>query len=166
MHVTSIAIAARIMLAAFALPFNNDSTSDSTRPGVEALKQPGIPIKYVSCTFLPISKEYSTAAKEAIVEWGKDGNKVEPTGLIAMSFPESSNSTGSVTWIICNSKWYDGDPVPGPELDQAETAIENKCGPNESGRVWSKKWRKEYVITTQEWVRSTLSVGGKICNHL
>ncbi|KAI0459813.1 hypothetical protein F5B21DRAFT_498968 [Xylaria acuta] len=48
-------------------------------------------------------------------------------------------------WGICNCKRDIAVGCPQDEIRHADQLITSQCGEDYSGRVWSKKWMKQYV---------------------
>ncbi|KAI1125313.1 hypothetical protein F5Y10DRAFT_268248 [Nemania abortiva] len=167
MHIASFLVTAGMALTAPVLPFIDNTPNiapNTTLVETIILASQVIPITEITCMHhLPISQEYSTAAKDAMIEWGENGSKVSQRSHVAKWFPV--NSTESVAWIVCNFKYLYSDPVPRKELDQAQLEIELECGRNESGRVYSEKWEKEYIVAPHSWYTQTLSRGQHVCRH-
>ncbi|KAI3322950.1 hypothetical protein HD806DRAFT_536130 [Xylariaceae sp. AK1471] len=76
--------------------------------------------------------------------WSEAGHKIHATGYHA-------ETDQNVTWYICNCKLFWFDRVPRAELDDAESILDKKCGPNQSGWVWSKKWQKGFNVVPTDW---------------
>ncbi|KAJ8131697.1 hypothetical protein O1611_g1929 [Lasiodiplodia mahajangana] len=155
-------ITSGIMLAVSALTLNG-TASNSTWIELEADKNKPIPITDVRCMHLTVLEDYAAVAKKRMIEWGESGHKVRPGSHVVKFFPE--NSTDSMAWIVCNMKLFGRDPLPRNELNQAEDEIISQCGRMESGRVFSRKWNKEYIMAPHSWYFKALWKGGGVCRH-
>ncbi|KAI1167105.1 hypothetical protein F5B18DRAFT_676123 [Nemania serpens] len=147
-------------MTVFAMPLNGTiSTSTSTEPNtpsiapdisIETYKK--IPVTEVSCLGNYISPENCQAAKEAMIVWADSHWSLAPRSHHAQaSLPK--NSTDAVVWTVCNLKYMDWDPIPEKELDEVETILHRECGKHRAGRVYSRKWRKEYILSTYQWYK-------------
>ncbi|KAI1198344.1 hypothetical protein F5X97DRAFT_323495 [Nemania serpens] len=155
------------------MPLNRTtSTSTSTEPNTPSIEPDAtlearkIPVAEVTCLGEQLSPANSQAAKEAMIVWADSHWIIDPRNHHAqVSLPR--NATDAVAWIVCNLKDNHWDPVPEDELNEAERIIKNYCGENQSGRLYSRKWRKEWIITTYRWFRhkSERHRHNHVCRH-
>jgi hypothetical protein len=124
--------------------------------------KPVIPISAMKCMGHQLRREDIKGAKERMIKWYESGNKVRPTRYHAERHPPEDDWLGT-TWYICNCKHFWWDPVPRAELDDVERILEEKCGPNQSGWIWSTRWQKGYNVVPTAWFEPRREVESHIC---
>lgn len=95
-----------------------------------------IPDPTVGCTGVTLNPENLEVAKEKAVRWGRSHH------VASRAFQQWSY--GNATVWICNCKHAHPDPVREAELNSTFQILDEECGPNQSGWVWSKKWQKGF----------------------
>ncbi|KAI0802168.1 hypothetical protein GGR55DRAFT_667218 [Xylaria sp. FL0064] len=113
---------------------------------------PHIPVKMMKCMGhnMTSRRQDWLYAKENLTTWSlKKGNYVSQRTYYAETWP-CPNILG-VTWYICNCKSFHADKVPQWELDEVQRLLGEKCGPWQSGWVWSQRWQKGYNVVPSEW---------------
>ncbi|KAI1504567.1 hypothetical protein F5X99DRAFT_371394 [Biscogniauxia marginata] len=134
---------------AFASPVPSDDVafittlpSNITTFGSGRKRHGVIPVDKIGCTNYTLDGEETKQAKDNLLVWGKK-HKVKESTL-------HMETVGNSSWWICNCKlsWRDG--VPKKELDDVVHILEENCGRNQSGWVWSHKWKKGYNIGSTE----------------
>ncbi|KAI0426857.1 hypothetical protein F5Y09DRAFT_345298 [Xylaria sp. FL1042] len=137
------------------LPDNDDTFETEKKKKNKKPKQHGhIPVGLMKCMGhnMTARKDDWLTTKMNFTTWfGPKVNSVEPRGYESQTWP-CHNGPG-VTWYICNCKYFHADKGPLWELDEVERLLREKCGPWQSGWVWSGKWQKGYNIVPSEWFR-------------
>ncbi|KAK9418893.1 hypothetical protein SUNI508_07665 [Seiridium unicorne] len=113
-----------------------------------------LPVSEVGCHGNPISVTDAAAAKQKLVKWSDEGNRVEPHNMHGAFYT-------TAVWYTCNCKFFHSDAVPQEELDEAERLIEEKCGRGASGWVWSQDWDKTWTL--QQWVAVIGKAARDVC---
>ncbi|KAI1779565.1 hypothetical protein F4818DRAFT_144758 [Hypoxylon cercidicola] len=111
-----------------------------------------IPVSEVTCSGRKLDPDDFIEAREKMAQWGR--HHILPGRCMKYLF------VNEIIYFICNCKYWYSDRVPLEELMEVEALLYNKCGPWQSGIVFSKKWDKAYEIqpkslwddaTKKEW---------------
>ncbi|KAI1115644.1 hypothetical protein F5Y14DRAFT_110598 [Nemania sp. NC0429] len=174
MHFISFAMAIGAILAVSAIPINEtttDSTStmeltNATSTMMEedmlsvssSRKRKKIPVSEVECFDQQLSPSETEEAKEDLVQW-TSRNKGVPPRSQRKGVSTSRISTDAVVWIVCNLKTIQRKHISLRELNEVEGILNEKCagGQNQAGMVYSKKWRKEYIVATRQWYQDRIA---------
>ncbi|KAI0593580.1 hypothetical protein F4775DRAFT_597085 [Biscogniauxia sp. FL1348] len=118
-----------------------EKSSNAIVPRHEYVPHKGvIPITYYKCTGEAMDEDDYAEVTDRIIHWGKvRGNIIKRQSLFNMSYR-------SATWNFCNCKWFHDDPLPENEIEEVRDFLEDRCGPNYSGWVYSKDWDKGYTV--------------------
>ncbi|KAI1346438.1 hypothetical protein F5Y01DRAFT_321712 [Xylaria sp. FL0043] len=115
-------------------------------------RPPHIPVHMMRCMGhnMTSRRQDWLYAKENLTAWSliKD-NYVSQRTYYGETWPCPNNL--GVTWYICNCKSFHADKVPRWELDEVQRLLAEKCGPWQSGWVWSQRWQKGYNVVPSEW---------------
>ncbi|KAL7629103.1 hypothetical protein AAE478_000622 [Parahypoxylon ruwenzoriense] len=102
-----------------------------------------VPASLVNCTGYTLDGESIQRTLDDFIEWGKRF-KLQPKGFRMVI-------ANDVVSYVCNCKWWHKDPIPEAEILHVQRIIEDECGRNRSGWVWSQQWDKMYEIEPLEW---------------
>lgn len=148
----SSAVGAILVTLAAAAPHNVTDTHISGRTGAAtSVTEHVLPDAKIRCTGTGnLNATDVEMAKENAVRWGLE---------------ESVGKRMTLAWFhgdtalwICNCKKLRDDPVRRTELDEVLALLGDFCGPNQSGWVWSHKWKKGFGLNTRKNYRHTLDV--------
>ncbi|XXG94220.1 hypothetical protein Hte_000473 [Hypoxylon texense] len=97
-----------------------------------------IPVTDVTCSGTQLDPDDFVEVRNKMIEWGLQ-YKLSSRCMKFLTVGES-------TYFVCNCKWFHWDPLPREEIMEVERLLYDKCGPWQSGIVFSKKWKKAYEI--------------------
>ncbi|KAI4865143.1 hypothetical protein F4820DRAFT_309234 [Hypoxylon rubiginosum] len=97
-----------------------------------------IPVTDVTCSGRQLDPDDFVEVRDQMAEWGR--TNILPGRCMKYLI------VGDVIYFICNCKEWHSDPIPLAELMEVERLLYDKCGPWQSGLVFSKKWDKAFEI--------------------
>ncbi|KAI1843606.1 hypothetical protein JX266_010239 [Neoarthrinium moseri] len=98
-----------------------------------------IPVREVGCTGASLNLTDFIAVKDQMEHWSNGGGRVGHKNWHA-------EFRHGVVWYMCNCKLTWEDSVPREELDHALALMNERCGVDYSGWVWSKLWEKGFNL--------------------
>ncbi|KAI1636886.1 hypothetical protein F4809DRAFT_641129 [Biscogniauxia mediterranea] len=99
-----------------------------------------IPISNYKCTGSKVDPTDYRGATHRIINWGLNPlNKVHRKSMFTMTYR-------TVAWYFCNCKLTWDDPLPKEEIIEVQDFLDDRCGTDISGWVFSKAWDKGYTV--------------------
>lgn len=96
-----------------------------------------IPAPEIQCTGRMVDQHHAALAKQRAIIWGVE-HQIDMKDAVRWSH-------GNAVWWICNCGPWLG-PVKERELEEFQQSLEATCGPNQSGWLWSHKWKKGFNL--------------------
>lgn len=134
-----VAVSAAAPLVTVSAATSHNVTRDD---GASPILHHVLPNPGVKCTGTSLNATEVELAKENAIVWGQEES-------VPKHHTHGWYEGNAMLWI-CNCKLAKDDPVRRTELEDALSWIEETCGTNQSGWVYSPKWKKGFGLNTFE----------------